>query len=856
MSVFDASQFMFNSVSDIYNEAITSSLRFPLTSGGGYLSRTFSSNTPSNDWTFSTWLKRSKLASYQPIFASTSTGNPYYQSGIYFNGSDQTYYAHTSNRNSGGNNFNNVTSSARFRDVGSWYHLVVQRDNDGNTIVYINGNQVGSSSSSSTLRYINGTSYPHYIGNYTYQSNPGGVFTGYLAETIFVDGTLVAPTALAETVGGVWIPIKDPSVTYGTNGFRLQYLQSGTGTNSSGMGADTSGNNNHFTVHTLQPHDVMPDNPENNFATLNILHKGYASTPFSQGNLQVNGTGGAGAATYSTVASTMELTGKVYFEVYINGLTGTGRNGVGIVGENYRMDRYGSLSTVGLGGFSQSGDLAGVGTGDDDWNTAKGGNASTESSIGYTGGGSDTVADAGDVVQIAYDSATGYAWYGVINRDSSDAQAWFNSGNPAAGTGYVGILDTNIKQFAAGNVQSSSDSLIFNFGQDSSFGGATTAQGNTDSNGIGDFYGNVPSGFVASCSKNLPDTSLSPTKSQQSVNHFNTVLYTGDGSNGQNITGVGFQPDWVWIKSRSGTAFHELHDSSRGAGKRLFSNATSPESNVGTVSSFNTDGFTVSRNDSYDGTNQNGISFVGWNWKANGGTLSSFSENGNNPGGTIQTNATAGFSIITYTGTGAVGTIAHGLGVKPDWVIVKRRDGSGWSWYVQHKDVFSGRLGSIFLNGTAAGDDDDTHWNDTAPTSSVITVGTANGINQNDGTYVMYAFAPVEGFSKFSAYIGNGNTNGAFVYTGFSPAWVLIKSTSSSTNGWYIYDNKRLNFGTLVDGQLYANLNNAEDDGNRDLDFTSNGFKPRLTDTNVNGNGTTYIYMAFAETPFKFANAR
>ena len=176
-----SSQWMANAGGDFYNGAITASLRFPETSGGGYLSRTFDHNNPGNDWTFSTWIKRGQLSDYQAIFASSSTGNPYYSSGIYFNGSDKLYYIHASNRNSGGNAFNAVTSTAIFRDVSSWYHLVVQRDNDGNTIQYINGNQVGSASSSSTLRYINGTTYPHYIGYYTYQSNPGGEYHGYLA---------------------------------------------------------------------------------------------------------------------------------------------------------------------------------------------------------------------------------------------------------------------------------------------------------------------------------------------------------------------------------------------------------------------------------------------------------------------------------------------------------------------------------------------------------------------------------------------------------------------------------------------------------------------------------------------------
>ena len=851
-----------------YNGAITTSLRFPEETGGGYLSRTFDHNNSSSDWTFSTWIKRCQFANWQAIFYSSSTGNPYYQSGFHWHSDDSLRYYHGSNANSGGGTHNITDSSAFFRDASAWYHILIQRDNDGNTVSYVNGTQVASASSSSNLRYINGTTYPHYIGNYTYQSNPGGEFHGYMAETIFVDGSLVAPTSVAETKNGVWIPIKDPSLTYGENGFRLQYLQTGTSANSSGIGADTSGNDHHFTVTSLAAHDVVPDNPENNFATLNPLHNTYASTPYSEGNLKVVGTGSAGAATYSTVASTMELTGKVYFEVYINALTATGRTSVAIVGENYLMNKYGSVSTVGISGFSQAGDLAGVGTGDDDWNTAKSGNASTETTIGYTGDGSDTVADVGDIVQIAYDSATGYAWYGVINRDSSDAQAWFNSGNPANGSGYVGILDTAVKQFAGGIVQSSSDSLIFNFGQDGTFAGSVTAQGNTDSNGIGDFYGTVPSGFVASCSANLPNPTIGPNADTQADDHFKTVIYSGS-SGAQTIT-TGLQPDWIWIKVRSLTGYHNITDTSRGITKELFLNTNDDEENTGRIESSSTTGFTFPSTE-YGHTNENGQTFVSWNWHANGGTTTTNDASSTSVGNidsVIQANTTSGFSIVTYTGNGTNNTdlgIAHGLGVTPKMVWVKNRSSGTIGGYGTHWQVYNSNLSAsgtygiknLFLNTDGAEAEKSDYIKTTSSTTFTIRSDASDGVgrvNKNGDNYVAYCFAEIEGFSRIGKYSGNGSTDGTYVFTGFKPAWIIVKRTDTADN-WAIYDSVRDTF-NVRDSYLYADSTAAEATYSTALvDFLSNGFKWRGAVNFGNNSSGTYIYMAFAEAPFKFANA-
>ena len=333
--------------------------------------------------------------------------------------------------------------------------------------------------------------------------------------------------------------------------------------------------------------------------------------------------------------------------------------------------------------------------------------------------------------------------------------------------------------------------------------------------------------------------------------HFQTLLYTGDGTSSQAQTNTGnsdLQPDWVWIKKRaSGTArAHQLYDSSRGVTKLLHSNSDGAESTQSAgLTAFGSDGFTVGDD---DGIGANTATYVAWQWKANGGTTTSFNESGNNPGGTIQTNTTAGFSIITTTGTGATGTIAHGLGAVPHWWISKQRSNAE-NWAVYHVSNTSAPETEILtLNTTDATADNANAYNDTAPTSTNLTVHTKNEVNTDGRTYVHYVFAPIQGYSKFGSYTGNGNADGPFVYTGFKPAWLLIKR-SSSTGDWLLWDNKR-DTSNVTDAVLKPNSNAAENTGYWYIDFLSNGFKIRATDAEINQSGGTLIYMAFAEHPF------
>ena len=332
--------------------------------------------------------------------------------------------------------------------------------------------------------------------------------------------------------------------------------------------------------------------------------------------------------------------------------------------------------------------------------------------------------------------------------------------------------------------------------------------------------------------------------------YFTTTLYTGNESTNAitNSANAGdFQPDWVWLKSRNSATHHRLYDSSRGALKNILSSAANTEATTAnSLTSFDSNGFTLG---SDDNSNQNTKTFVAWQWKANGGTTSSNGDG--NITSTVQANTTAGFSIVLFTGNATAGqTVGHGLGVKPEIIFAKNRsNGNNWNVYAEPVDNTGNNY--LSLNGTVGKESDFNMWNDTAPTSSVINLGDRNETNGSSHNMVFYCFHSVKGYSKIGSYTGNGNADGTFVYTGFKPAWIMLKRTDSSNN-WNIFDSKR-DVDNQVGNVLYANLTSAEEaDASHSSanDFLSNGFKLKETGNAVNGSGATYIYMAFAEHPF------
>ena len=328
---------------------------------------------------------------------------------------------------------------------------------------------------------------------------------------------------------------------------------------------------------------------------------------------------------------------------------------------------------------------------------------------------------------------------------------------------------------------------------------------------------------------------------------FNTITYSGNGTT-QSITNVGFQPDFTWLKCRSTTYDHRLYDVVRGATKSLRSNTGQVEQTDASegITSFLANGFTVQQGSNLE-YNATGQTYVGWNWKANGagvantaGTISS----------TVSANTTSGFSIVKWTGTGATGTIGHGLGIAPKLIILKDAT-NAYNWYV-YTSATGSNLRFEGLNNTNGASSQPTEF---TTTSSLITnVTNAASQNTSGANMIAYCFADVKGFSKFGSYTGNGSADGTFVYTGFKPAYVMVKQSNASGEGWFILDNKRETInpmGTL----LIANDSGADNTSqNPILDFTSNGFKLRRTWVGFNGSGATYIYMAFAEQPLVGTN--
>jgi hypothetical protein len=331
--------------------------------------------------------------------------------------------------------------------------------------------------------------------------------------------------------------------------------------------------------------------------------------------------------------------------------------------------------------------------------------------------------------------------------------------------------------------------------------------------------------------------------------YFQTALYTGNGTSTNAITNDGnsdLQPDWLWLKARSILADHIIFDSTRGTNKRISTNTTSVEETQAFYSSFDTDGFTLG--DSNANVNQNGTTYVNWQWKANGGTTASNTDGSITS--TVQANTTAGFSIVTYDGTGSSGaTFGHGLGTVPNFIIIKNRS-EVKDWAVYHSaNTSAPETDALFLNLTDATIDNTGYWNDTAPTSSIITVGDNTKVNSSGEQHIAYCFKEIQGYSKFGSYTGNGNADGSFVYTGFKPAWIMIKKTNN-TSQWVLHDTTRQEF-NMQTRFLQANQTAAESTSSAaDLDILSNGFKLRSTDDAQNGNGDTFIYMAFAEHPF------
>jgi hypothetical protein len=775
---------------------LTRSLRLRA-SASAYLSRAPASASNQAKWTYSFWVKLGSLSLGTQQFFLNAGINDANRTQLTFDSDLKLGFVQVI----GGSVTQNMKTAQVLRDPSAWYHIVFVCDTAQATAsnrakIYVNGTQVTSFDIASYLNqndatYINST-YTHYTGKYLNgSSNPSD---WYMAEVNFIDGQALTPSSFGSTnaLTGVWQPARYTG-TYGTNGFYLPFTDNST---AAALGTDFSGNSNTWTTNNISvtagvTYDSMTDVPTlTNATTANYCVLNPISNP--NGPIYTISSGNLNLQNIASVgnAPKMSVLGSFFIQS----------------GKWYWEVKETSVNSMfGItGGLIAGGNAVGP-------NYANISNGSAFGTAATYSGTTPTFV-SGDVMGFAFDKG---ALTLAIYKNGTLLGTF--SGLESSVTGWLTL----------GGVNSSaaSSSSEWNFGQRP-------------------FAYTPPTGFVALNTFNLANSTIVKGNTVMDAN-----LWTGDGTAKTIVNAAPFKPDFVWIKQRSGTASHVLTDSVRGAGFTLQSNNTDAEIYFTTVlTSFNSNGFSVGASGN---TGANGSTYVGWQWQAGQGTTSS-----NTAGSitsTVSVNASAGFSVVTYTGTGANATVGHGLGVAPKWVIVKNRSGGGdWKVYTET----TGNTTQGFLNDTAAFQGSSpTLWNSTSPTSTVFSIGTNAGVNQSAATHVAYCWSEIDGFSKFGSYTGNGSADGPFVYTGFRPKFVMFKRTDSSAN-WQILDSVR-NAYNLTNLGLYPDLNFAEQvETNNVLDLLSNGFKVRGAGVASNVNGATYIYMAYAENPFKNSLAR
>ncbi len=808
----------------------------------------FTAGTPTSADTFTMayWVKRQTTSTDDAannIFVTGTGGGTYFYISL---GLDLFF------EGAGGNwSTSYLQTSAAYRDTSAWYHHILVFDStqsaeNDRLKIYVNGERItsfaqdsmhGNIGSSEDFSFINQSGIVQAFGGLSGKGHGTEGADLSLADVMFFDGQAYY-SELGETKNGVWIP-KDPSsLTFGNNGYWLKF------TNSSNLGEDFSGNDNDFTVANFASHDQMTDTPTfnsdsngGNFPTYNPLLKPPSGLALSEGNLKATLTSDDnGIMTNWQVP----ITGKWYWEIDIDNIASDHGVYVGVMPANTDLTINQEQNDLGLVYYSINGN-----------SILKG----TRSSYGAT-------FTTGDIISIA------------VDRDADTLQFYKNG----AGQGTISIssLDEEFFCYMGYTGGSGPCSTILNFGQEGTFAGNVTAGGYSDGTGYGNFKYTVPTGFLAICSGNQPVAdAVDPAQTDDNYPQklFGATIWTGDGSTGRAITGLGFQPDWVWFKARSSAFSHRLYDTTRGitsnGGYRLSSNTTGAQldktSSGQDISAVGSDGFTLgaSSNLYTNDTNSGGL-HLAWTWRANGGTTSTNS-NGSTDS-TVQVDPSGHFSIVKFEGQndswGNPETIGHGLSSAPTCMILKNYDKTD-EWSVFFSDYGDYSIGgsnpasnSLVLN---TGDPLYTNqsykgWGGVMPTSTVFTVD-GNNNNGASESIIVYCFANCEGYIKSGTYVGNANADGTFVYTGFRPAFVMVKYLGSGES-WVMLDNKRDGYNP-TNKNLRANNEYAESSGSTyDIDFLSNGFKPRTTWEGLNGSGYVIVYLAMAHNPFKYATAR
>jgi len=779
---------------------LTKSLRFR-SSASAYLNRT-SVASPTNNkiFTISMWVKRGIITDpsvFETLVGGASSQQDTFGFGITTNNAGDSIELRDANVGS----YNLITTQV-FRDSSAWYHFVLAIDTTQATStnrvkLYVNGSQVTSFSTATypAQNYVfewNAGSTASVIGRRS-SGNSSWYFDGYQTEVNFIDSQALTPSSFGSTnaTTGVWQPAKYTG-TYGTNGFYLPFTNT---TSTTTLGYDFSGNSNNFTVNNISltagsTYDSMTDVPTLTSAT--VANYAVMNPLISLGYTTLADGNlkltGTGTVNSSIVSSTIGVSsGKWYWEQTVKVV-------------DTAFPRTGVTSTP----LNNNGTTVGNPDGYGYW---------ADGRIWKNGSNVTTVATfaANDVLGFAFDATNlTLAFY------KNNSLVYTMTGLTAAST------------FFPADTEYNTSSSTLNFGQQP-------------------FTYTPPTGYVALNTYNLPTSTIVKGNTV-----MDATLWTGTNATLGIVNSGAMKPDFMWIKRRSAVASHVLIDTVRGLPYPMFSDSTGSEqtATAGTgITAVNSNGFTLGTDISTTGaTNTNAQTFVGWQWQAGQGTTSS------NTSGTITSttcvNATAGFSIVSWTqGSSTSQTIGHGLGVAPAMFIVKDRTATS-SWYVYHQSI--GATGGLNLNSTSATTTTANFWNNTAPTSSVMTIST-NCLGTSGDALITYCWTPIAGYSAFGSYTGNGSADGTFVYTGFRPKFVMIKRTDGVSD-WTMFDSSRIGYNPS-NNELYANLTHIED-SNVDIDLVSNGFKLRTTDGYVNASGGTFIYAAFAENPFKYANAR
>ena len=781
--------------------AIEQSLRVNRADGAS-MTRTFNDGGSSHtQWTFSFWTKRHINSSGDEVIFYTHKGSGYSRLDIGSGGGIGVSLLQWA-----GSSWDyGIFTKPRLRDPSAWYHIVFVYDSPNATSterlrIYMNGERqeinttFNESYPSQNFASELGKDVQHWL--FRGVNYGTSYYNGYAAETYFIDNQALDPTDFGEfDDNGVWRPIEYTG-TYGGNSFYLQYASSGIGNDSSGEGNNWTPSAGFTTSGTGT--DVMSDTPTNNYCTLdpiNVNNSTSALAP-SNGNLDLTAHFGR----FGTIAVT---SGKWYWEVT---LTGT----------NSEYNYYFGAQNVQTGTVEARMMCNGGNT--PDGNNISGNSNGTRTQP--TGSRPSLPATIG--VKLDMDNGDiEFVQGGVVNGKVTGITNWNGAVAP-----YISANTTTFNYKTA----------TLNFGQRA-------------------FSNTIPTGYSALSTANLPAPTI-----KDGSDYFQTVLWTGDNTDDRSITvadnsGNSWQPDWVWYKRRNLNASSLLFDAVRGATKALSSNNPNAENTEpNALQAFESTGFQVG---SDSNSNSSSYNYVAWNWKAGNGTssIATGSVDGTNPtiASTVSANPTAGFSVVSYSGSktsAGSDTVGHGLGVAPSLIIVKRRNDT-YGWSVAHASLGFGSSNILALDSTAnAGA---YSWDDfgATPTSSVFTVSYSNRTNISGGTHIAYCFAEIEGYSKFGSYTGNGSTDGPFVYCGFKPAWIMYKCSTlgDSNKNWIIMDTTREP--DNPHGQfLWANEGYAEYDYGNYIDFLSNGFKLKTSDANHNGSGETWIYIAFASSPF------